>query len=792
MPPLPARILAATPIVLTLSCLLLAAWTGLTARSDAIDRATRDMTHLADTLEHQLASDLALFDLILREAAHPSHAATHMRVPDHPLLARHMSFLNRLNETGDVIADSRANPIKPANFSGRDYFQAHLRDPSETLAIGRPFGSGPNQRPAIPLSRRLNAPDGSFAGVMVAGVRLSWPRDRLEQSMTDPHLSLTLHREDGTILTRIPFDPDATGRNAATSPDDPSSGARPSDALRLSRRIGASGLVLDLTMECASILARERAWWVWPLTLTVPPCCCVLGLTLLTHRLRRRGARIEAGARHANDERLNLLATMSHELRTPLTGIIGQAELLRAEGGFTPRQAMRLERLTEAGALMRLIIDRVIDVTRPDERITHPILAPCDLDLLARTCRSRIEDGAWAKGLCLTSHVAPAVPRHAMLDRGLLEQILGNLLANAVKYTAEGTIALRLAQEGAWLRFEVADTGPGIGRHERHRLFRAYDRLGMRESRIEGTGLGLAITERLVKAMGGRIGHHDNPGGGSVFRVDIPAILPPAPPPEAAAPSEAVSPPGPPMRPLRVLLADDLEVTRAVTADFLRGAGHTVVEAPDGETATRLAGEEDFDVIMTDMRMPGRDGLETTRRIRALPGRRGHVPVVLVTADLAARDLETSGGTGIDLCLMKPFTRAELLATAAAAARMARPGMVSPTLPVLDEDILADLHLSMGADAVEAHFRSAARRIEDFLTLLDDTHASVGASGGAAIGDAAHDLIGVTGLLGLRALSACLRQFDIQADHDAIPALRGIASEALLALRRRQEPAAVD
>ena len=99
---------------------------------------------------------------------------------------------------------------------------------------------------------------------------------------------------------------------------------------------------------------------------------------------------------------------MSHELRTPLTGIIGQAELLRAEGGFTPRQAMRLERLTEAGALMRLIIDRVIDVTRPDERIAHPILALCDLDLLARTCRSRIEDDAWAKGLCLTSHVAPA------------------------------------------------------------------------------------------------------------------------------------------------------------------------------------------------------------------------------------------------------------------------------------------------------------------------------------------------------------------------------------------------
>ena len=209
----------------------------------------------------------------------------------------------------------------------------------------------------------------------------------------------------------------------------------------------------------------------------------------------------------------------------------------------------------------------------------------------------------------------------------------------------------------------------------------------------------------------------------------------------------------------------------------------------------RLARERDFDVILTDMRMPGHDGLETTRRIRALPGPRGHVPVVLVTADLAARDLETSGATGLTACLMKPFTRAGLLAATEAAARMTppritSPGTMAPDSPpasLLDGAILADLHASMGADAVEAHFQAAARRIEDLLTLLDTARAA----GGAPVGDAVHDLVGVTGLLGLSALSACLRRFETHDDSATLSALRESAAGSLLALRRRQEAAAV-
>jgi len=786
--------LIALSLLASLGCLVLAVYLGVTARSGAVRNASRDISALADELARQIEGDLALFDLALHEASAQGRprdadpAAAKASFPELPLTARYLGFMNVLNEVGDVVADSRTNVSRPVNFAGRDYFQDHLKNPADIVMIGRPFATAPNQHPSIPISRRLNRPDGSFAGVVVAGVHLAWLSDLLSQPSPGPRASVTIHRDDGLILTRTPFDPDAIGRGGSADPawqawlrTGLSPGAEDLGGIRLFRRLSGAPLVLELTMDSAEV---ESLWPVWLALSVLIPGLCVLGLSLAAHRLLWRGDRIEAAARLANDERMRLLANMSHELRTPLTGILGQAELMAEEGGLSDRQTTRLTRLTEAGTLMRNIVNRVIDFARPDNRTEKPVATACDLDPLIRTCLGIVEGQARAKGVHLIASVDPSAPARAMLARDQVQQTLINLLMNAVNFTSHGTVTLRVTGDNTRLRFEVADTGRGIQRANRRRLFRAYDRLDTPAAPVEGTGLGLSITERLVHDMDGRIGYAENPGGGSVFWVELPT-------PDLDQPAPAVRPrePPPEIRHLRILLADDMELTRTVTADYLRSAGHLVTEVPDGEGAIAAAQKHDFDVIMTDMRMPVVDGLEVTRRIRAQTSHRGRTPVVLVTADFAAIGRGESGQTGVDVCVAKPFTRAELLAAVATAARLAPVPDVDPKVhPVLDEAALGALGESLGAVAFAMHLTAATRRIEELRGLLERSDAAESAT----VRDAAHDLVGVAGLLGLKALSACLRRFDIARDR-AAPALtlHEACEFAVRELRRYQGAAGI-
>jgi signal transduction histidine kinase/DNA-binding response OmpR family regulator len=544
-------------------------------------------------------------------------------------------------------------------------------------------------------------------------------------------------------------------------------------------------LVLELTLDRAEIAAAERSWLIWLPALAFIPGLCILSLGLAAHRLQRRAISTEAAADVTSDECMRLLANMSHELRTPLTGILGQAEMLTEEGGLTDHQATRMRLLTEAGALMRRIVDRVIDIARPDDVVEALVLTPCDLDPLIGACLGVVEGEARGKGVLLTSMIDPSVPRRAMLERDRVQQMLINLLMNAVKYTAKGSVALNVSGDASRLRFQVADTGPGIPPGKRSRLFQAYDRLDASPSGPEGSGLGLSITQRFARRMGGKIGHAENRGGGSVFWIELPITVPT----ESLEAAVAARLPPPPVElpHLCILLADDLDLTRAVTADFLRSDGHLVTEVPDGETAVAQVRDHDFDVVLTDMRMPIVDGMEVARRIRALPGHRGRTPVVLVTADLVALAAGASGHAGIDGCVRKPFTRAELLAAVLTAARLT-------PVPTDDEEVLnpatlTDLKRNLGDAALATHLGTAARRIGDLLGLLERP----GAHENPAVRDAVHDLIGVAGLLGLTALAANLRWFDTASDREApAAALHDAATAALRTLHREQEPATAD
>jgi PAS domain S-box-containing protein len=515
---------------------------------------------------------------------------------------------------------------------------------------------------------------------------------------------------------------------------------------------------------------------------------------LLSTLAEQRATAVEA-AEHAAAAKTRFLATMSHEVRTPLNSILGYAELLALDGNLDPVQAGRLAAMRGAGMHLRDVVNHVLDYSQIEANGPASIPVRTDLPALVEQCRAQIESAAVAKGLRLICDIAPGPPRSIFADGIHLRQILINLLQNAVKYSWRGEIALHVNGDAERLRCTVTDTGVGVPADQRDRLFHEYERLDANRSGIEGTGLGLTIAAKLAKSMGGRIGYDDNPGGGSVFWLEVPIGTPPPEPshtqrPEVAAP-----------RPLRMLLVDDSAANRDVAASFLRNAGHAVSEASDGAAAVSLADAQDFDVVLMDMRMPDMDGLEATRRIRALSGRRGRVPIIAVTAQVLDNQWAAWRAAGIDEYLAKPYERGQLLSTVALVASPAPRSAALPppaakpapategALPIFDPDIMALLDACVAPEKMVSHLAALASDIEALLALL---HVGDCPAETASLQAVAHKIAGDAGQLGFMALSAAARHYETAQHQDRMQrpelaaTLGDVAGKTAEALRQRR------
>jgi CheY-like chemotaxis protein/anti-sigma regulatory factor (Ser/Thr protein kinase) len=372
-------------------------------------------------------------------------------------------------------------------------------------------------------------------------------------------------------------------------------------------------------------------------------------------------------AEKANRAKTDFMGVISHELRTPMNAVLACAKLL-VRSNLDPTQLRTLGVLEDAGRQMVALLNDLLDLSSINADKVRIEREPVSLVRL-------IEDAAviWAaevkaKGLSLTVMIDPALVAPRSVDPARLLQIIGNLMANAIKFTVTGGVTIQAWPEGRKdgaerVAIEVEDTGPGVPAEAIERIFSPFEQADVSTKRRHGgLGLGLHVARRLAVAMGGDVELETRAGEGSRFTVHIAAPLCEAPAPEPAVQAEGE------MQAKDVLCVDDNPRNLYVIGAILKAAGHRAVEVSSGAEALKELADRKFDVILLDMVMPDMDGFEVMAHLRHSGGVNQATPVIACTANVLPDQVAAYRSAGTVNVLAKPIdVKAMLLAVASAA-----------------------------------------------------------------------------------------------------------------------------
>ena len=652
----------------------------------------RDAENLTGVLERQFTASGEKIDIVLREAVHEYTPIVTGKIwrevlkANQDLLRREAVVPETQDESLRVIdADGRvifsagdSAALPEVNVKDRAYFLKQKITPSAGLVISEPILSRFTGKWLFTLSRRIDYPDGRFAGIVQTAMRADYFQNAFKAIDIGEHDSIAMLSNDFRLVARYPILDAVLGKPfeqaeiKAGLDQGKSIGAyqafsRDDGMKRLYsyRRLETLPLVISLGVAPEDFLKGwERKAWIYGISWLA----FGVALVVLIRLAERRAGEIEKlngqlaekvdQAEAASQAKSNFLANMSHEIRTPMNAIIGLTHILRRDK-VTPAQGEKLARIAGAADHLLSVINDILDLSKIEAgkvALENENFSP--EEMLQRICNIVVLR-AQAKGIELVVD-AGDLPPLLNGDVTRLVQALLNYLGNAVKFTENGSIVVRgkIVEETAkdvLVRFEVEDSGIGIAAEHLERLFAAFEQCDASTTRrFGGTGLGLAISRHIATLMGGEAGVSSTLGQGSTFWLT--ARL-------GKAHQEAI-PLSTELAGRRALVADDLQITQMVHCHLLRQLGlspEAVVSGPAAIAAIEKADAENdpFSILLLDLLMPGQGGMDTLAKIQKLPLK--HPPIcLLVTASGDTGIAISARAAGFADVLVKPINRSIL------------------------------------------------------------------------------------------------------------------------------------
>ena len=694
-----------------------------------------------------------------------------------------LSSLRVTDANGLVLNPDGAGRV---SVEDRDYFKAARAHPG-VLIISEPLQGRISKEWSLAFAKARVAPDGRFLGVVYGSLPISHIVDIFNDVNIGAHGAVSLRSGSLRLIARYaPGAPrqDANIGSSAVSKElsaqlarDPSHGtflARTAidgiERISAYRRVPTTDLLLLVGLEADDFYApwRRTAWTL------IAMAAILSGLTIGAILLmsRRQGWLLDV-----SEAKTRFLANMSHEIRTPLNAVIGLAHLLERTS-LDQEQAPYVQNIKLAGKSLLSIINDVLDLSKIEAGEIMIERVDFSLRDLCSELQAMLDAQARAKGLAL--HMTPdaGLPDVLRGDPTRLRQILVNLIGNAIKFTERGQVSLALharahSAQLCTLRFEVQDTGVGIAPDVLGQLFAPFAQADASTTRrFGGTGLGLSITKQLAELMGGRVGALSTMGQGSCFWVELPFEIGD---PSHLVPTTSSHDVGQRLEGVRILLVDDSDINLQVAGRLLELDGALVRQASNGAEALLLAEHLDLDIILMDVQMPVMDGLEATRRIRALRGREA-LPIVALTAGNTDTEHRRAREAGLMDILSKPIDPQRLIDSVRRALRRPAPSDVAPapaaaaaaaaapTWPEIEGIDGADARMRLSADA--ELFSSMLQRMlndsEETLRMPTSTAGDL-----QALAPRMHKLKGSAATLGAKPLAkvvAAIEQASLRGD----------------------------
>lgn len=575
---------------------------------------------------------------------------------------------------GDNINFSRSYPVKGINLSERDYFNAHKNDANIDIFISQPVRNKGNGNWTFYLSKRINCKEGTFVGLVLVGMSVSYVTqfyEKIAQNMGEG-ITINLFRDDFTLLARFPPKDNVIGDKFVESAayriihkEKKTNDVIEMNNLRLTTgqveyRLSAIRLIEKYPLVSVIVAPMSLVLEVWYAVAIKFIIIAIMGVIAIligmryfirSLTLRDQGiaelARLKSLAEEANQTKSKFLATMSHEIRTPLNGILGMAQILLNQKGDDLQKNNHIQTIINSGKSLQTLLNDILDFSKVEAgkiELIESLVNPLELiqethDLFAELAKSKKID--------LTQVWLGPKDQYYLSDPMRLRQMLSNYVNNAIKFTDQGFVriaAKEMNRDGnqAVLEFAVTDSGMGITDEEQKLLFQSFSQVNLTLKSVQaGSGLGLSIVASLVKLMNGNYGVYSTVGKGSTFWFRIPVqcleMDDPKKKPDKVNPTPSLVAPVIKLEPCRILLVEDNITNRIVLSSMIQSIGRDVIidEVENGQLAVdAYINYPDYDIVLMDIQMPVMDGIQASLKIREYEKQQGlkNVPIVAVTA----------------------------------------------------------------------------------------------------------------------------------------------------------------